>query len=297
MTETKYFKYKAYTEKTIFRGESIEDKKMYHSRYFLTFKTTTNIFEKRTTDILHAMIKYIKQITNYNKAYVQFYINFYDIGGLSGQKFEIKDRIVLVPYVYPSDETYKKIEEDKDKYWFNIDEFGDYETYKKYLYDNSLDSYNIKVPITDGIFKQMIIYIMPYTTTIQRVGENKNNDCMYKAIRNAVGFYNLPKKIKYDDRLKKSFKIQKEDKFILSTENIFKLEKMLNMPIIIKGWKEENNFNHYVHPDNSNHIINLKIDKNDHVVNVIDKNKYIGNDETMTIYLHFNVERKGGFIA
>jgi hypothetical protein len=278
--------FKTYIEKLIYIGENRNDKMMYHRRTDIKFNEQQNIFYKTTSSSIYTLIQSIKK--TFKNAYISMVFKFEDIGFRRTPMFRLTEDILLMS-TYPSSKTIKDIEKNPKKY-----RDIDIVEVKEHLDSTEQDTGTYDT--TDGFFDFMIIYVAPYTVTDIKVGCNKNNDnnCMYESIKLSVGYYNQNKLIDTSKKFRKYFNMNETELFDLSFNNITKLEKIYNMPIIIDGWKDQSKYDHFIDPSNSNHSINLKLIKHNHIkLHIKEDRHYENDDKTRMIRLTNKKIRKG----
>jgi hypothetical protein len=282
------YSFKTYVEKLIFAGENKRNPMMYHRRVDVVFTRRQNMFFKSTAKHIYLMIQSFKK--TFRHARISFVFKFEDIGFVRSRLFDINEDIQF-PYVYPSENTIYDMELHPGKY-----RTMDLKKIKKDIYGDDEDKIeSSQITTTDGFFIYMAIYIAPYTIVDIAVGcsNNNNNNCMYESIRKSVGYYNQIKLINTPKKFRRYFNMNDDELFKITNENLYKIEKIYNMPIIIENWDDMNNFKHYIDPSNSNHSIDLKIINNDHIKLHIKEDRFYNNNGNKGITLTNGKIRNG----
>jgi hypothetical protein len=278
----------------IYDGEDENDKMMYHRRTDIKFIKQQNIFYKSTATLIHMMVQSIKK--TFKHAYLSFVYKLDDLGFRRSLMFDI-NKDMLISSLYPSKKTFLDIMKHPEKYRDLATELLKYETVEEY--ENFIEWDSGMYARSDGFFKFMIIYVSPYTIANVKVGCNDkdDNNCMYHSIMQSVGYYNQNKVINTPEKFRKYFDMDETELFELSYANITKLEKIYNMPITIDGWKYQNKFNHFIDPSNSNHLINLKLIKHNHIKLQIKEDRHYENDDTTRMIMLSNKKIRKGIIC
>ncbi len=315
-----HYNFKTVNEKVIFEGENKKDKSMLFKRMEIKFKSTQNIFLKSTNKIIYSTIKMIEK--KFPNCFIQLFFNFYRDGIPSRtltQEIKNIDKIIGLSYnpraiklrgykieegqieinekleIYNFD--IESITKNKEKYIFDDEKIQKYKTQVKNNTFNTIDEGESHVLFVIGDIDYMIVYIEPYTkqnTQIVGCNNDNKNDCMFESIKTSVGFYNMPKFINTNKKFKKYFEVEENELFPLSHKNIYDLEKIFNKPIIIKNWKLDENFNHYIDVSNSNSVITLKIENENHIdIQIKNERFYDNKDEKELVIIRNNKSRKG----